>query len=42
MGVSILSDGMGKPFSVRPAADNDFLCGTVLFFIVYFCLLPFN
>ena len=23
MGVSILSDGVGKPFSVRPAADDD-------------------
>ena len=22
MGVSILSDGVGKPFSVRPAADD--------------------
>ena len=25
MGVSILSDGVGKPFSVRPAADDDLL-----------------
>ena len=24
MGVSILSDGVGKPFSVRPAAEGDF------------------
>ena len=24
IGVSILSDGVGKPFSVRPAADDDF------------------
>ena len=23
MGVSILIDGVGKPFSVRPAADDD-------------------
>ena len=23
MGVSIISDGVGKPFSVRPAADDD-------------------
>ena len=23
MPVSILSDGVGKPFSVRPAADDD-------------------
>ena len=23
MGVSILSDGVGKPFPVRPAADDD-------------------
>ena len=26
MGVSILSDGVGKPFSVRPAAGDDLLC----------------
>ena len=26
MGVSILIDGVGKPFSVRPAADDDLLC----------------
>ena len=26
MGVSILSDGVGKPFSVRPAANDDILC----------------
>ena len=26
MGVSILSDGVGKPFSVRPTADDDLLC----------------
>ena len=26
MGVSILSDGVSKPFSVRPAADDDLLC----------------
>ena len=25
MGVSILRDGVGKPFSVRPAADDDSL-----------------
>ena len=25
MGASILSDGVGKPFSVRPAADDDLL-----------------
>ena len=25
MGVSIFSDGVGKPFSVRPAADDDLL-----------------
>ena len=25
MGVSILSDGMGKLFSVRPPADDDLL-----------------
>ena len=25
MGVSILSDGAGKPFSVRPAADDDLI-----------------
>ena len=25
MGVSILSDGVGKPFFVRPAADDDLL-----------------
>ena len=24
MGVSILSDGVGKPLSVRPAADDNF------------------
>ena len=24
--VSILSDGVGKPFSVHPAADDDLLC----------------
>ena len=23
MGVSILNDGMGKPFSVRPVADDE-------------------
>ena len=26
MGMSILSDRVGKPFSVRPAADDDILC----------------
>ena len=26
MGISILSDGVGKPFSLRPAADDDLLC----------------
>ena len=26
MGVSILSDGEGKPFSVRPGADEDLIC----------------
>ena len=26
MGVSIFSDGVGKPFSVRPAADDDLIC----------------
>ena len=26
MGVSILNDGMGKPFSVRPVADDALLC----------------
>ena len=26
MGVSIFSDGEGKPFSVRPAADDDLIC----------------
>ena len=26
MRVSILSDGVGKPFSVRPTADDDLLC----------------
>ena len=26
MGVSILNDGMGQPFSVRPVADDDLLC----------------
>ena len=26
MGVSILSDGVGKSFSVRLAADDDLLC----------------
>ena len=26
MGGSILSDEVGKPFSVRPAADDDLLC----------------
>ena len=26
MGVSMLSDGVGKPFSMRPAADEDLLC----------------
>ena len=25
MGVSILSDGVGKPFSVHPAADDDLI-----------------
>ena len=25
MGVSILSDMVGKPFSVRPAADDDLM-----------------
>ena len=25
MGVSILSDGVGKSFSVRPAADDDLM-----------------
>ena len=29
MGVSILSDGIGKPFSVRPAADDDLLFQSV-------------
>ena len=29
MGASILSDGVGKPFSVRPAADDDLLCRNV-------------
>ena len=24
MGVSIISDGVGNPFSVRPAANDDF------------------
>ena len=26
MGVSILSDGVGKPFSVRLVAEDDLLC----------------
>ena len=26
MDASILIDGVGKPFSVRPAADDDLLC----------------
>ena len=26
MDVSILSDGVGKPFFMRPAADDDLLC----------------
>ena len=26
MGVSILSDGVGKPFLVRPAGDDDLIC----------------
>ena len=26
MGVSILSDGLGKPFSLGPAADDDLIC----------------
>ena len=26
MSVSILSDGEGKPFSVRPGADDDLTC----------------
>ena len=26
MGVSILSDGEDKPFSVRPGADDDLTC----------------
>ena len=26
MGISILSDRVGKPFSVRPAVDDDILC----------------
>ena len=25
MGITILSDGVGKPFSVRPAADDDLI-----------------
>ena len=25
IGLSILSDGVGKPFSVRPAADDDLI-----------------
>ena len=29
MGVSILSDGVGKPFSVRPATDDDLLFQSV-------------
>ena len=29
MGVSILSNGVGKPFSVRPTADDDLLCQSV-------------
>ena len=30
MGVSIVSDGMGKPFSVHPAVDDDLLGYIVL------------
>ena len=26
IGVHILGDGVGKPFSVHPAADNDSIC----------------
>ena len=26
MGVNILSDGVGKPFAVCPAADYDLIC----------------
>ena len=29
MGVSIFSDGEGKPFSVRSAADDDLICRNV-------------
>ena len=29
MGVSILIDGVGKPFSVRPAAYDELLCRNV-------------
>ena len=36
MGVSVLSDRVGKPFSVRPAADDDLLG---LFFFMTFWLV---
>ena len=30
MGASILSDGVDRPFSVRPAADDDLQCKVVI------------
>ena len=33
MGVFILSDGVGKPFSVSPATDDDLLCRNVYFLV---------
>ena len=38
MGVTIISDGLGKPFSVCPAADDDF----VLIRVSQFCLAYFR
>ena len=36
MGVSILIDGVGKPFSVRPAAYDELLCRNVWNVCVHF------
>ena len=36
MPVSILSDGVGKPFSVRPAADDDLKYKSIFYQCLYY------
>ena len=36
MGVFVLSDGVGKPFSVSPAADDDLICQNAWNGCIYF------